>query len=74
MTADTYDLRGLNCPLPVLRTAKRLESLASGTVLVVETTDPLAGLDLPAFCVQAGHQLVSAETLPNGHRFTIVKG
>jgi tRNA 2-thiouridine synthesizing protein A len=74
LTSEIYDLRGLNCPLPVLRTRKRLAGLASGAVLVVETTDPLASLDMPAFCSQDGHQLVSTETTENGHRFTIVKG
>ncbi|WP_312796782.1 sulfurtransferase TusA family protein [Tianweitania sp.] len=74
MSAETYDLRGLNCPLPVLRTAKRLAGMASGAILVVETTDPLASLDIPAFCQQDGHQLISAETTDGGHRFTIVKG
>jgi tRNA 2-thiouridine synthesizing protein A len=73
LTFEIYDLRGLNCPLPVLRTRKRLAGLASGAVLVVETTDPLASLDIPAFCGQDGHQLVSTETTENGHRFTIVK-
>lgn len=73
MTAEIYDLRGLNCPLPVLRTRKRLAAMASGTILVVETTDPLASLDIPAFCIEDRHQLVSAETLDDGHRFTIVK-
>lgn len=74
MTDEIYDLRGLNCPLPVLRTRKRLAGMASGAILIVDTTDPLAGLDIPAFCIEDGHQLVSAETLPGGHRFTIVKG
>lgn len=74
MTAELFDLRGLNCPLPVLRTRKKLMAMASGAILVIETTDPLAGLDIPAFCTEDGHQLVSAETLETGHRFTIVKG
>lgn len=74
MTAEIYDLRGLNCPLPVLRTRKRLAGMASGAIMVIETTDPLAGLDIPAFCKEDGHQLMSAEATESGHRFTIVKG
>jgi tRNA 2-thiouridine synthesizing protein A len=60
--------------LPVLRSRKRLAALPSGTILVVETTDPLASLDLPAMCMEDGHQLVSVERTDGGHRFTIVKG
>ena len=74
MAAEIYDLRGLNCPLPVLRTRKKLAAMAPGAMLVIETTDPLAGLDIPAFCAEDGHQLMSSETLENGHRFTIMKG
>ncbi len=73
MPDEIYDLRGLNCPLPVLRTRKRLESLPPGAELVIETTDPLAGLDIPAFCQETGHRLVSTEKLDAGHRFTIIK-
>ncbi|MEN3422228.1 sulfurtransferase TusA family protein, partial [Brucella abortus] len=37
-----YDLRGLKCPLPVLKTRNRLEKMASGALLWVEATDPLS--------------------------------
>ena len=49
------DCEGLLCPLPVLRARKRLLSLASGTVLCVRTTDAMALIDLPHFCIEAGH-------------------
>ena len=65
------DLRGLNCPLPVLRTRKRLAGMAAGDKLVVLTSDPLAVLDIPAFCQEAGHRLIMAEAAGEGHRFTI---
>lgn len=66
-----YDLRGLKCPLPVIRTRKRLQGLPSGTVLAVETTDPLAGLDIPHLCREDGHDLVSSKRTETGHRFVI---
>lgn len=71
---ETYDLRGLKCPLPVLKTRRRLNSLSSGAELTIETTDPLAGIDIPNFCQQEGHRLVHAEKTGFGHRFVIVKG
>lgn len=71
---DIYDLRGLNCPLPVLRTRKRLVGMAAGARLWVETTDPLAVIDIPAFCADDGHRLVASEAVPGGHRFLIERG
>lgn len=73
-TIDTYDLRGLNCPLPVLRTRKRMASMAPGERLWVETTDPLAVIDLPAFCADAGHRLVESAAVAGGHRFLLERG
>ena len=53
------DARGLNCPLPILRTKKALAGLASGQVLRVLATDPGAVKDFQAFSKQTGHQLLS---------------
>jgi tRNA 2-thiouridine synthesizing protein A len=41
MTEKTFDLRGLKCPLPVLRTRKALAGMQAGDILVVACTDPL---------------------------------
>ncbi len=71
---EIYDLRGLNCPLPVLKTRKRLQSMRPGERLTVETTDPLAALDIPAFCQEDGHMLLESTTTEGGHRFVIEKG
>lgn len=71
---DIYDLRGLNCPLPVLKARKRLSAMAPGERLLVETTDPLAVIDLPAFCAEDGHRLLGTEAVAGGHRFLIERG
>ncbi|MGL4406554.1 MAG: sulfurtransferase TusA family protein [Notoacmeibacter sp.] len=70
---EIYDLRGLNCPLPVLKARKRLSEMTKGAQLWVETTDPLAVIDVPHFCREAGHTLVKTETVTGGHRFLIQK-
>ena len=57
--APTYDLRGLKCPLPVLKTRRRMADLKPGDELIVETSDPLAGIDIPHFCNEDGHQLLA---------------
>ena len=53
------DTRGLNCPLPILRTKKALADMASGQVLKVVATDPGAVKDFQSFSRQTGHELVS---------------
>lgn len=72
--ADIYDLRGLKCPLPVLRAKKRMAAMQPGEQLWIETTDPLATIDIPAFCAEEGHALVRRETTGDGHRFLIERG
>ncbi len=59
---EDLDCQGLLCPLPVLRARKRLISLAPGTVLRVTATDPMAQIDLPHFCAEAGHELLDSST------------
>lgn len=55
---DTLDATGLLCPLPVLKARKRLKSMAPGQILRVLADDPAAIVDVPHFCVEAGHELV----------------
>ena len=52
------DARGLNCPLPILRTKKALTDLQSGQVLKVVATDPGAVKDSQTFSKQTGHELL----------------
>ncbi|MCF3639435.1 sulfurtransferase TusA family protein [Rhizobium sp. TRM95111] len=71
---ETYDLRGLKCPLPVLKTRKRLAAMRQGERLWVETSDALAVIDIPHFCAEDGHALESSLATATGHRFLIRKG
>ncbi|MCO5081436.1 MAG: sulfurtransferase TusA family protein [Rhizobiaceae bacterium] len=71
---DIYDLRGLNCPLPVLKARKRLAGMSAGSRLWVETTDPLAAIDIPNFVQEDGHRLVDSMRVEGGHRFLIERG
>ncbi len=68
------DARGLNCPLPILRTRKSMNTLQSGQILKVIATDPGSLKDLEAFCQQTGHEML-ASSLENGeYHFNIRKG
>jgi tRNA 2-thiouridine synthesizing protein A len=54
------DARGLSCPLPILKTKKSLNELASGQVLKIVATDPGSVKDFDAFANQTGHALLSS--------------
>lgn len=54
------DLRGLRCPLPVLRAKKVLKTLAAGEEIEVLATDPQAPKDFQAFSETTGHALLSS--------------
>ena len=53
------DVRGLQCPLPVLKARKRLLSIKHGETLRILATDPATAIDFPHYCAESGNQLVS---------------
>lgn len=65
------DVTELLCPLPVLKARKRLEAMASGSVLQVVATDPMSAIDMPHFCLEQGHTLLSHETQDRRQIFRI---
>jgi tRNA 2-thiouridine synthesizing protein A len=73
MAEKTVSLRGLKCPLPALRTRKLLAGMASGDILVVECTDPLAAIDIPNLLRQTGDVLEAKEQGEDVLTFTIRK-
>ena len=56
MATIHLDLKGLNCPLPVLRANKKIKALDAGDVLSVEVTDPAAPKDFETYCDTTGHE------------------
>jgi tRNA 2-thiouridine synthesizing protein A len=69
----TLDATGLLCPLPVLKARKRLQALASGETLTLLADDPAAVVDVPHFCAETGHELVSGDTTEAIHIYVIRK-
>lgn len=57
----TLDARGLNCPLPILRTKKAISAMQSGEVLEITATDPGSVKDLDSFCSQTGNEMLANE-------------
>lgn len=70
---EELDAIGLLCPLPVLKARKRLMSMADGAVLLMLADDPAAIIDVPHFCVECGHELLSQEAHDGRLKFLIRK-
>lgn len=69
----TVDARGLNCPMPIVKTAQAVKTLASGQVLEVLATDPGAVKDFAAWSRSTGNELVE-QTVDGGvYRFVMRK-
>ncbi|MHB8697721.1 MAG: sulfurtransferase TusA family protein [Sulfuricaulis sp.] len=73
MADQTLDARGLNCPLPILRAKKALNSLTSGQTLQIIATDPGSVLDFKAFAKQTGHQLLESNEANGEYSFLLQK-
>ncbi|TCP42841.1 sulfurtransferase TusA family protein [Rhodovulum marinum] len=68
------DARGLRCPLPVLKARKALEQLADGGLLRLWADDPVAVVDIPHFCKEAGHEFIAMEDCEEGQLYLIRRG
>lgn len=73
---QVLDLRGLRCPMPLLKTKQALGPLAVGARLLVITSDPGSKRDIPAYLDLGGHRLESCDESPGEgtFHFLIVKG
>ena len=71
---QTLDARGLNCPLPILRTKKTLNAMQTGDTLKVVSTDPGSQKDMVVFCTQTGNTLLTSGQTGGDFEFFIRKG
>ena len=60
MADVVLDAKGMNCPLPILKTKKALQAMQPGALLEVLATDAGSVADFESFCRQTGNQLVSS--------------
>lgn len=68
------DCIGQRCPLPVLRARKALDGLAPGAVLRVESSDPVAILDIPHMAREDGHEVIASHVDGARASFRIRRG
>lgn len=71
---ETLDVRGLACPMPVVKTRLAIDKLASGEVLKVVATDRGSLKDIPAWAQATGNKLVSADDAGEEIVFLLEKG
>ena len=60
-SATLLDVRGLLCPLPVIRAQNRIKTLQPGDLLDVVATDPGTLHDIPAWCRVHGHVVIDTQ-------------
>jgi tRNA 2-thiouridine synthesizing protein A len=71
--AMSLDLKGLSCPLPIIKTAKAMKQLAPGEMLEAFATDPGSVPDFKAWCKSTGNQLVESDESGGVFRFVLQK-
>lgn len=65
--SKTLDASGLSCPLPIVKTKKEIDSMTSGQVLEIISTDPGSKNDMTAWCKRTGNELL--ESVEEGGKF-----
>lgn len=70
---EELDCRGMNCPLPILKTKKAIEGLASGEVLKMTATDPGSVNDMDSWAKRTGNKIVDQEENAGEFTFYIEK-
>ncbi len=69
----TLDVKGLVCPMPVLKTKKALDEIESGQILKVVATDVASKADIPALIERLGHELLQLKEADGMITFLIKK-
>ena len=68
---NTYDLRGLKCPIPVLKAFKIIKKNKEINVFIFLTNDKSAPKDFKDFCKNTGHQIVNITNLKNYNKIEV---
>jgi len=68
------DARGLNCPLPLMKTKKTLTEMQPGQVLRVVASDAGSMPDILAFVKKAGHEMLEQQNIGREYIHVIRRG
>lgn len=72
-TVRTLDLKGLSCPMPIIKTAKAMREMAPGELLEALATDPGSVPDFKAWAQATGNPLVESSQEGGVFRFVLKK-
>ena len=67
------DVKGLQCPMPIVKTAKAMKDLVSGDVIQVVATDPGSMKDIPAWAKATGNELLESSAADGLFKFVLRK-
>ncbi|MGN6365272.1 sulfurtransferase TusA family protein [Asticcacaulis taihuensis] len=67
------DARGHRCPVPTLKLRQKIEALQDEAGFILWANDPMAQIDVPHFCNQNNHVLISTEVVDEAWLFTIAR-
>jgi len=73
MADQLLDVKGLNCPLPILKARKALKEVPAGGTLEILATDPGSVPDFQAFCRSTGNELLEQTENDGVYRFILKK-
>ena len=59
------DTKGYECPIPVLKAAKRIKKLKKNDLITIESDDPLSQYDFKNYCEENNFKIISLKTLKN---------
>ncbi len=59
------DTKGYECPVPVLKTAKRIKKLKKNDLIIVESDDPLSQYDFKNYCEENDFKIISIKVQKN---------
>ncbi|WP_084536374.1 sulfurtransferase TusA family protein [Azospirillum halopraeferens] len=74
MAARELDVRGLFCPLPILRTRALLDTMSAGEEVIVYATDPASIIDFKHFCNTTANEMIACETRADVFVYHIRRG
>ena len=69
--SKTLDLKGLSCPMPVVKISKGIKEVAVGEVIEAQITDRGALNDIPAWGRTTGHDIIETNQEGEVIRFLI---
>jgi len=71
VVAQKLDLKGLVCPIPIVKVSQAVKQVQVGDVIEAYATDPGVLADIPAWCKTSGNEMVSMERVDKGFRFLV---